>query len=151
MGDRTCPVCEGGGTTFMFENFCDCSLCEGEGSIPTRFADYIEKMGEAQTSLYHVAERDRDARQRAEEAFDLVSPFVAKFAAAVDHYAGGTPRYPGSMFKHDAEPDYQPALTSTAIPPCGAPKEPTLGDLRRLSDAYSAALELRAQPPSGEP
>ena len=130
------------------------SLCGTPYTFPHRFTDQsdnvtcaacraVARAEAAQLNLYRQAERDREARRRAEEAFDLIAPFVAKFAAAVPHYAGGTPRYPGSIFMHDPEPNYRPCLTSTANPPCGAPETPTIGDLRMLADAYAQAIEAR--------
>lgn len=106
--------------------------------------------GDAQLNLYRQAERDRRARRSAEEAFDLIAPFVKKFAEAAKHYDGGRPEFEGSVnFKHDADPSYRPALatTVTGLGGPGAPVSPTLGDLRLLSEAYAMAAHLRAAAP----
>jgi len=102
---------------------------------------------DAQLNLYRQAERDRELRQRAEEAFDLIAPFVAKFAAAASHYDGGRPRFEGSTnFFHDADSSHGYALASTAtgLGGPGAPQSPTIGDLRLLAAAYEQAILLRA-------
>ena len=138
-----CPLCEGSGEAFMFENFRPCSLCLGEGEVANGVADYIAKMGEAQVNLYRQAERERELRQKAEEAFDLVSPWVAKFAAVVGHYNRMPPRYPGSQFLYDPDPGYNPALSVSnhgQAPLNG----PTISDLRFLADAYAQAIEARS-------
>ena len=147
-----CPLCEGSGEAFMYENFRPCSLCEGEGDVPSGVAAYIVKMGEAQANLVRMAERAREAQRRAEEAFDIISPFVAKFAAATSHYDGGRHRYPGSTFVYDADPSYNIALaaTATGLGGPGSPRDVTLGDLRMMAAAYAQAIEARrAEPGTG--
>jgi hypothetical protein len=90
-----------------------------------------------------MLERERELRRSAEEAFDLVAPFVAKFAAAAPHYSGGQPRYRGSLTTLDPDPSYVPALTASCTAPGCPPNGPTLGDLRLLADAYTIASAMR--------
>lgn len=114
----------------------------------TAFAAGVERAGEAQANLVRMSEAAQARADRAVEAFNLVSPFIAKFAAAAKHYDGGRPRFKGSTLTHEADPSYTPALTGTAtgIGGPGAPSSPTLGDLRMLAEAYAAALAISDLP-----
>lgn len=107
----------------------------------------LERSEAAQLNLYRQAEHDREARRRAEEAFDLIAPFIAKFAAAVPHYAGGKPRFEGtSHFFHDPVPGSYPALATACTAPTGngsPPNGPTISDLRLLAAAFEQARQLR--------
>jgi len=110
-------------------------------SIP-RACERCELAEAAQLNLYYQAERDREARRRAEEAFDLIAPFVAKFAAAVGHYNRTPPQYKGSIFNLEPDPGYRPALGVSVhgqVPLDG----PTISDLRMLAAAYASAIEAR--------
>lgn len=120
------------------------------GADVERLRAALEGAEAAQLNLYQQAEHDRKLRERAEEAFALVSPFIAKFAAAVPHYEGGNPQYPGTtIFMHEPDPGYRDALTVSSSRPGVPPNGPTLNDLRMLADAYALALAL-ATPPRAE-
>lgn len=104
----------------------------------------LEKSEAAQANLVYMAERERELARRAREAFDLVAPFVAKFAGAVSHYNRTPPRFSGSSFNHDPDPSYKPALGVSVhgqVPLDG----PTIGDLRMLVDAYELACATLQQ------
>lgn len=104
----------------------------------------LEKSDAAQANLVRMAERERESARHVREAFDLVAPFVAKFAGAVAHYNRTPPRYPGSTFNQDPDPGYTPALGVSIhgqVPLNG----PTIGDLRMLADAYELALAALSQ------
>jgi hypothetical protein len=100
--------------------------------------DAVENAEAAQLNLYRQAEHDREMRRRAEEAFNLVAPFVAKFADAVPHYNRAPPQYQGSVFNLDPDAGYSPALSVSKhgqVPLDG----PTIADLRMLADAFAQA------------
>ena len=103
---------------------------------------YWNPTANAQANLVRMAQHERERRRDAEDAFELISPWVAKFVAAVDHYNRTPPRYQGSTFLADPDPGYNPVL-SVSVNGCCPFNSPTVSDLRFMADAYAQAIEAR--------
>lgn len=113
-----------------------------EGFDPSRITDPVKRAEAWQLHFYRMLDTEREQKRALEDALDLLLPFGHKFAEAAKLYDRQVEPYPGSKWKYPPPHDSQPALaTYIGIP--GAPREPTLGDLRRFAAAYAIATEAR--------